>query len=54
MNERSNKSVTKIKIPEGYFNSEWFKCTKCGYEIQMLVLGNHAKCPECGAMMVRK
>ena len=32
---------------------DWFRCTKCGYEAQLKVLGNHATCSECGGMMVR-
>lgn len=48
------KNATKIIIPRGHFNSDWFRCQKCGREVQMLVLGNHATCSKCGGMMVRK
>ena len=48
------KKATKIIIPKGHFNSDWFRCQKCGREVQMLVLGNHVTCSKCGGMMVRK
>lgn len=54
MKEIKVEKERKIIVPKGHFNSSWFKCQSCGYEIQMLVLGNHATCPECGRMMVRK
>ena len=55
MNRKDSKKETiKITIPRGNFNSDWFRCQKCGREVQMLVLGNHATCSECGGTMVRK
>lgn len=52
----SNKK--KVEIPQGCFNSDFFKCTNtsCEYHdepIRMLVLGNTATCSKCGSRMNR-
>ena len=44
----------KIMVPKGHFNSDWFECLKCGYEVRMLVRGDRATCSECGGTMIRK
>lgn len=44
----------KIMVPKGRFNSDWFECLKCGYEVRMLVYGDRATCSQCGGTMVRK
>ncbi|MBD5526772.1 MAG: hypothetical protein HDR04_20710 [Lachnospiraceae bacterium] len=54
MSKQRKETEVNIIVPKGRFNSDWFKCLKCGREVQMLVLGNHATCSECGGMMVRK
>lgn len=38
------------EIPTLKFNSEYFKCPKCGYAEPRLILGDvsHTPCPECG------
>lgn len=42
-----------ISVPEGRFESSWFKCQKCGHTVQMLVRGDTATCSKCGGMMRR-
>ena len=39
-----------LKIPTLTFNSEFFKCEKCGYAERRLILGDisHTPCPQCG------
>lgn len=32
---------------------DWFRCSSCGYEVQMKVLGNYATCSQCGGRMAR-
>lgn len=54
MRKMEKKEIKKIRVPKGEFCSEWFKCLKCGREVQILALGDHATCSECGGMMVRK
>ena len=54
MSKQRKETEVSIIVPKGQFNSDWFKCLKCGREVQMRVLGDHATCSECGGMMVRK
>ena len=42
-----------VRVPEGSFAGDGFKCSSCGYDNMMKVLGNSAKCPRCGGTMYR-
>lgn len=44
------KKSQKVIIPSIKFNSEYFKCPKCGYAEPRLVKGDvsTSPCPECG------
>lgn len=33
--------------------SDFFKCGSCGYTVRMRVLGNTARCSQCGGTMQR-
>lgn len=46
----------KIIVPKGYFASDLFICTKCGYEALLRVYPgiNTATCSECGGLMRRQ
>lgn len=48
MLKRKNQLIRNI--PCIRFNSEYFKCNRCGYAEPRLVRGNvsHTPCPECG------
>ena len=48
------KQIKEIRLPIGRFESDWFACSKCGYETRMLVRSDVASCPECGGRMYRK
>ena len=54
MNCRHAKEERKLMIPKGQFHSDWFECSKCGYEVRVLTLSNQIKCSECGGTMYRK
>lgn len=41
------------KIPMVKFESDYFKCRRCGYTVRMRVLGNTATCSQCGGTMDR-
>lgn len=47
------KKAKKDAIPTGRLNSDWFKCTSCGYTVRMLSLRDFAKCSQCGGSMER-
>lgn len=42
-----------IRVPEGNFAGDGFKCSKCEYDTMMKVYGNTATCPRCGGTMYR-
>ena len=44
------KEKKEVIIPTLKFNSEYFKCPKCGYAEARLILGDVSTtpCPECG------
>lgn len=49
-----NRKTKKIRVPEGtFYDSDWFKCERCGYTVRMKVLGNTATCSQCGGTMRR-
>lgn len=50
---KDNDNEKSVTIPFGRFESEWFKCTKCGHTVQMLVRGDTATCSQCGGTMKR-
>lgn len=33
--------------------SEYFKCQRCGYTVRAKILGNTARCSQCGGIMRR-
>ncbi len=35
------------------YNEDWFKCSNCGYTVRYKVLGDTAKCSQCGGRMDR-
>lgn len=34
-------------------SGDFFKCASCGYTVRMRVLGNTARCSQCGGTMHR-
>lgn len=44
------KEKKEFKVPTIEFNSDYFKCEKCGYAEMRKVLGDvsYSPCPECG------
>ncbi len=47
------KNEKKCAVTTGYLNSDWFKCTSCGYTVRMLSLRDSATCSQCGGRMER-
>ena len=54
MNCECTKEERKIMVPKGQFQSDWFLCRNCGYEVRVLTLSNQIKCSQCGGTMDRK
>lgn len=47
--ENNNKSK-EIKV---VFESEYFKCSSCGYTVRIKAIGDTATCSQCGGRMYR-
>ena len=50
----SKSRITKVKIPGGRLQSDWFTCSKCGYSVMIKTLYNQIECSECGGTMYRE
>lgn len=46
----------KFLIPAGRFASDWFKCSKCGFEERKLIPSwqNTSTCTKCGGTAYRQ
>lgn len=46
----------KLLIPTGYFASDWFKCSSCGFEERKLIPSwqNTSTCTKCGGTAYRQ
>ena len=49
----STKDIILMQLSKN--TGDFFKCTNssCGYTVRMRVLGNTAKCSQCGSIMRR-
>lgn len=49
-NKEMRNKLRGKEIPTVKFNSEYFKCSKCGYAEARLILGDvsYTPCPKCG------
>ena len=53
LNVNEKAEEVKLMLPKGHFESEWFRCRKCGHEVQILTPFNTATCSKCGSVMDR-
>ena len=53
--ERNNQILKSERIKIVMSAGDFFKCSNpnCGYTVRMRVLGNSARCSQCGATMYR-
>ena len=43
-----------FQMSDRKFRSDYFVCTSCGHSAYLKVLGDTAKCPQCGGTMRRQ
>lgn len=48
-----NTKRVKENVVATNFASDFFKCSRCGYTVRMLVRGDRATCSQCGGTMYR-
>lgn len=45
-----SREIMRAKVMSA---GDYFKCASCGYTVRYKVLGNTAKCSQCGGTMYR-
>lgn len=53
LTKKENQKRLVVGVKKMTLASDFFKCRNCGYTVRMLVLGNTARCNECGGIMDR-